>query len=165
MTGASIAVRCPLTLGGSFEAKTKVMTGELWVDPDKQGQIDGSLAVDLRTLETGISLRDAHMLSQYLEVERGQAFTAATLKQIRLGSIDLSNPVGKGTFQGVLALHGQERPVGGTAEIRQSGHTLHVRATFPVKVSDFGIAAPTYLGVGVKNEITVSVNFETIPKF
>jgi len=165
VSGASIAVRCPLTVGGSFEAKTSAMTGELWVDPDKQGQIDGSIAVDLRTLETGIGLRDSHMLTQYLEVDRGGAFAAATLKDIRLSSIDPNDPVGKGTFNGVLGLHGQERPVAGTTEIRRSGEALHVKATFPVKVSDFAIPTPTYLGMGVKDEITVAVNFQTVPKF
>jgi polyisoprenoid-binding protein YceI len=164
VSGASVAVRCPLTVGGSFEAKTNALRGELGVDPERQGEVEGTLAVDLRTLETGIGLRDAHMLKQYLEVERGEAFAAAILKRIRLSSIDLAKPAGKGAFLGVLALHGQEREVAGTTQLRRSDQKLYVRATFPMKLSDFGIPTPTYLGMGVQNEVTVTVSFQTIAK-
>jgi hypothetical protein len=54
--------------------------------------------------------------------------------------------------------------VTGTADIRRSGSDLKVSASFPVKVSDFAIASPTYLGVGVRNEVTVAVNFHALNK-
>jgi hypothetical protein len=48
--------------------------------------------------------------------------------------------------------------------MRRSGQTIRVQATFPVKVSDFGITSATYLGVGVEDEVTVSVRFQISPK-
>jgi polyisoprenoid-binding protein YceI len=164
VSDASIAVRCPLTVGGSFEAKTNTLSGELVVDPERQGTIDGALAVDLRTLQTGIGLRDTHMRERYLEVGKGEGYSTAILDRIRLDGNDTSTPVGKVAFRGVLALHGQEREVTGTADIRRSGQTLRVQASFPVAVSDFGIESPTYLGVGVRNEVTVAVSFQAISK-
>jgi polyisoprenoid-binding protein YceI len=161
---ASVAVRCPLTVGGSFEAKTNALTGELVVNPDKQGTVDGELEVDLRLLETGIGLRDFHMRDAYLEVHKGEGFSSATLDRIRLEGIDPATPVGSAKFRGVLALHGQEREVMGTADIRRVGQSLRVQASFPVKVSDFAIASPTYLGVGVRNEVGVSVSFQAVSK-
>ncbi len=160
----AVSVRCPLTVGGSFEAKTTSLGGEIIVDPQKQGALDGSLAVDLRTLQTGISLRDSHMRENYLEVQKGTGYEQATLSQIRLDGVNASAPLGKVGFRGVLALHGQEREVSGTADIRKAGEGLRVHATFPVKVSDFDIASPTYLGVGVRNEVSVIVTFQAISK-
>jgi polyisoprenoid-binding protein YceI len=161
---SAVAVRCPLTVGGSFEAKTGALGGDIVLDPQKQGELDGSLAVDLRTLQTGISLRDTHMRENYLEVQKGAGYEQATLSRIRLEGVNSSAPIGKVGFKGVLAVHGQEREVTGTADIRRAGEGLRVHATFPVKVSDFDIASPTYLGVGVRNEVSVAVTFQAISK-
>jgi polyisoprenoid-binding protein YceI len=161
---ASIAVRCPLTIGGSFEAKTSALSGELVVSPERQGQVDGTLSVALRTLQTGIGMRDNHMREKYLEVNRGDTFSSATLSQIRLDGMNNAAPIGKVKFRGVLALHGQQRDVTGTADIRLTGETLRVQASFPVAVSDFAIPTPTYLGVGVHNEVTVAVSFQAVSK-
>lgn len=156
---AAVTVRCPLTVGGSFDAKTTALAGQLVVNPRKAGAIDGSLAVDLRTLETGIGLRDSHMLENYLEVKKGERYQSATLDDIQLDGIDPTMPVGKAKFRGMLTLHGRDREVTGTADIRRVGNDLKITASFPVKVSDFAIASPTYLGVGVRNDLTVAVNF------
>jgi polyisoprenoid-binding protein YceI len=153
-----------LTVGGSFEAKTGALTGELVLDAEQRGVVAGELEVDLRTLQTGIGLRDNHMRERYLEVHRGETFAAATLDRIRLEGLDPLNPTGKATFRGVLMLHGQEREVTGTADIRRTAQALRVQATFPIKVTDFEIANPTYLGVGVRNELVVAVNFKVTPK-
>jgi polyisoprenoid-binding protein YceI len=160
ISDASVAVRCPLTIGGSFEAKTNALGGELVVDLERHGEVDGALAVDLRTLQTGIGLRDTHMLERYLEVDRGAPFATATISRIRLDGINITTPRGKATFKGVLALHGQEREVTGTADIRQGGQVLRVQASFPINVSDFDIPSATYLGVGVRNQLTVAVTFQ-----
>jgi polyisoprenoid-binding protein YceI len=161
---ASIVVKCPLTVGGSFEAKTNALDGELSMSAQRAGEVDGTLIVDLKTLETGIGLRDTHMRDQYLEVQKGEQFAAARLNRIRLAGIDPANPAGTGTFTGMLTLHGVEREVTGKAEVKSAGESLQVLATFPVNVSDFNIQKPRYLGVGVKDEVTVAVRFQTASK-
>ncbi len=159
----SVAVRCPLTVGGSFDAKTTALGGELAIDPQKQGELDGSLAVDLRTLQTGIKLRDTHMRENYLEVQKGPGYDQAVLTQIRLDG-NTSAPIGKVGFTGILAVHGVQREVTGTADIRRVGDGLRVQASFPVKVSEFAIASPSYLGVGVRDEVTVAVTFHAMTR-
>jgi polyisoprenoid-binding protein YceI len=160
---ASISVRCPLTLGGGFDAKTDAMRGEVALSPSQPGMVDGELSVDLSTLQTGIALRDEHMREKYLEVGKGPAFEAAKLADIRLEGTE-ANPVGKARFRGMLTLHGQTREVTGTAAIRQGSKGLQVQANFPVKVSAFAIPTPSYLGVGVRDEVSVTVNFSLQPK-
>jgi polyisoprenoid-binding protein YceI len=161
---ASVVVKCPLTVGGGFEAKTNALDGELSMSAQRPGEVDGTLVVDLKTLETGISLRDTHMREQYLEVQKGEQFAAARLNRIRLAGIEPASLAGNGTFTGMLTLHGVEREVTGKAEVKSSGESLQVLATFPVKVSDFNIQKPRYLGVGVKDQVTVAVRFQTASK-
>jgi len=151
VTGGEITVMCPLTVGGSFEAKTKNISGD--VAPADQGAVRGALKVELQTLETGIGIRDRHMRNNYLEVEKGPAFATAVIEDIRVEKME-----GKTVFTGMLSLHGQKKKVTGAAELQQKDGKIRVQAQFPVKVSEFEIPAPTYLGVGVRDEIQIKVS-------
>ena len=157
VSGGEVTVICPLTVGGSFEAKTENLSGDLAVASDKQS-VKGALVVDLQTLETGIGLRDKHLKANYLEVEKGPEFAEARLQDIRVERLK-----GKTQFRGLLTLHGQQREVTGTADIKPNGSGYRMEATFPVKVADFQIPEPTYLGVGVADEVIVRVNLNAQP--
>lgn len=148
---AEVVIVCPLTVGGSFEAKTTAMSGEISARPGDP--IIGAIQVNLETLDTGIGLRDRHMRENYLEVQKGPEYATATLENIRVEKLD-----GKTVMKAMLRLHGQRREVTGTAEIRHENGRARVVAQFPVKVTDFQIAKPSYLGVGVREEITVKVS-------
>ena len=82
ITTAGVAVICPLTVGGSFEAQTSAVAGDL-VLADTSGAVKGAVQVDLATLQTGIGLRDRHMKDKYLEIGRSDTFTTARLEEIR----------------------------------------------------------------------------------
>jgi polyisoprenoid-binding protein YceI len=157
VVGGEIVIVCPLTLGGSFEARTKAVRGEV-AQAAGQPVVVGALHVDLQTLETGIGLRDRHMRDNYLEVKKGPEFATATLEQIRITQVD-----GKTTFSGTLVLHGQRRDVSGTAQLQHQDGRIRVNAEFPIKVSDFAIPKPSYLGVGVTNDLQVKVSMTVEP--
>jgi len=159
--GGDVRVLCPLTIGGSFEAKTKAISGSVRPGAGSADPWAGEFAVDLDGLDTGISLRNQHLRDNYLEVSKGPDFARAVLTDVRLAGIDAAMPNGKGTFNARLRLHGVERPVTGQVDLRRSGPGVHVRASFPVVLQEFGIAKPRYLGVGVKDEVTVQVTFDT----
>ena len=152
VSGAEVVVVCPLTVGGSFEAKTKSVSGEVAASAADPGSVSGALRVDLQTLETGIAVRDRHMRENYLEVEKGPEFAVATFDQIRIEKL-----AGKSTFKGTLLLHGQRQEVTGVADLQQKDGRLRVQAQFPIRVSAFQIPKPTYLGVGVRDEIQIKV--------
>jgi polyisoprenoid-binding protein YceI len=156
-TGA-VTVSCPLTVGGSFEAKTTALSGRLSADTTKPGRFAGELAVDLATLDSGISLRNTHMRENYLEVGKGEGYQRAVLKDIVLAG----DPFGSGatTFTATLSLHGIERPVRGSARVARADGGARVEAAFPVVLPDHGIAKPRYLGVGVRDEVQVKVKFQ-----
>jgi len=155
-----VRVRCPLTIGGSFDARTKAIEGTLRVTaPD--APLDGTISVDLGTLDTGIALRNQHLRDNYLEVDRGPEFARAVMSAVRLSGMDLGSPQGRGTFEAMLSLHGVTRAVRGQVEIRRAGQGLRIQASFPVALKDYGIAEPRYLGVGVRDEVSVQVTFQT----
>lgn len=158
VTSGEVSVLCPLTIGGDFEATTKSVSGDVAITPNDAQSVKGEVSVDLRSLDTGISLRNRHLRSNYLEVEKGPTFAAARLRDIRVEKL-----AGKTTFRGMLTLHGESRPVSGTANIEPNGGGYRVVATFPVRISDFRIPEPTYLGVGVKDEVVVRVNLSAAP--
>ena len=153
---AEVTVTCPLTIGGSFEAKTTAMSGS--VTPDAGGAVKGTFAVELMKLETGISLRDRHLRNNYLEVQKGADFAVAKFDNIKIQKLS-----GKTTFTGTLTLHGQQQNISGTADLQQDGKGYKVDANFPLKISAFQIPEPTYLGVGVSDEITIHVVLTAAP--
>ena len=155
--GGEVKVICPLTVGGSFEARTASLAGTLSLATPHPPAFAGELVVDLRTLDTGIDLRNQHLRTRYLEVERGSGFETAVLSQIGLADVDVETFQGRTVFTGTLLLHGAKQEVRGGAVIRHEGGGVSVEATFPVRLLDFGIASPQYLGVGVKNEVQVKV--------
>jgi polyisoprenoid-binding protein YceI len=157
ISGGEVTVLCPLTVGGSFEAKTKTLSGEIAPAADQSGAVSGTLKVELQTLETGIGIRDRHMRNNYLEVEK-PGFSTATIDDIRVEKLD-----GKTTFTGVLSLHGQKKKISGAADLQQRDGSIKVQAQFALKVSDFEIPAPTYLGVGVRDEIQIKVALTATP--
>jgi polyisoprenoid-binding protein YceI len=159
VASGDVTVVCPLTVGGSFEAKTKALSGDIMSARQQNGAVDGELQVRLDTLETGIALRDHHMRENYLEVGRGAGYETAVIEAIQLDAAD-----GKTGFKGTMSLHGMKHAVAGTAVIkRHADGSAHVDAEFPLKVSDFQIPKPSYLGVGVRDEVQVKVSFAMAP--
>lgn len=158
----AVRVVCPLTIGGSFEAKTSAISGSFV--PGAPPAASGEFVVDLDTLDTGIGLRNAHMRDRYLETGRAPEFAKAVLSDIQLAGLDTAAPSGRGSFTGLLRLHGVQRPVEGQVEVRRRGTSLQVQVVFPVRLPDFDIPKPRYLGVGVRDEVTVHVTFEPVPR-
>ena len=154
-----VSVKCPMTVGGSFDATTSALTGMLTTSTARPSGFDGSLAVDLRTIDTGIALRKDHLKEKYLEVDKGAGYEQAVLSDVVLQGLNADAPTGKGSFTGSLLLHGVKKTVTGPADIRQAGAGWRVRASFPVNLPDYNIDKPRYLGVGVKDTVQVSVTF------
>jgi polyisoprenoid-binding protein YceI len=152
ITKALVSVVCPLTVGGSIEARTSAVVGDLTLAGGSRA-VTGAVQVDLATLETGIGLRDRHMKDIYLEIRRGDTFATARLEEIRIERAE-----GRTLFEGTFSLHGERRPISGVADLQaQRDGGVRVRARFPISLAAFGIQSPRYLGVGVQDEVQVQV--------
>lgn len=158
-----VRVVCPMTVGGSFDAVTTAITGS--AGPAASGDaLDAWFAVDLTQLDTGIGLRNSHMRDKYLETGRGEGFADTRLSDVVLVGLDTSAPDSRGTFTGRLLLHGVTLEVSGPVEVRRQGSALRVSARFPIQLPSFGIAKPRFLGVGVRDEVTVHVTLDMEPR-
>jgi hypothetical protein len=95
---SAVRVICPMTVGGSFDVKTAALSESMTASPGGSSYFDGSLAVDLRTLDSGIDLRNEHLRTTYLEVDRWPNYQTATVSAIDLIGLNLDAPDGKGSF-------------------------------------------------------------------
>jgi len=158
-----VRVVCPLTVGGSFDTRTTSISGTMGLGAAPAGTLSGEMRVDLASLDTGIGLRNTHLRDNYLEVGRGAEYATAVLSGVHLDKMDSTAFRGRTPFTGTLLLHGTRRPVAGQADIHPEGSELRIDASFPLRLDDHGIAAPRYLGVGVKNEVQVKVSLVATP--
>ena len=161
VASGDVRVRCRLTVGGSFDAVTSAVSGSLRHRTLDTGSYTGELRVDLATLDTGIGLRNEHLRSSYLELERGPEFRGAVLSGIVLDEPPRVRAGGHQTrFSGTLSLHGVRRTVEGEAELRRRNGRMQVEAEFSLSLEAFDIPRPRYLGVGVRDEVEVTVTFD-----
>lgn len=124
---------------GSFKVKTAEVAG---FAERKMDHVEAhNIVVNLKGLQTGISVRDEHT-KKHLQVEK---FPEAVL-------VSASGKEGKG--EGLLRIKGIEQKIQGTYAIE--GKTL--TAEFPLKLSDYKIDGVKYMGVGVSDDITLHVS-------
>ncbi len=133
-----------------IKGKGKGAYGKLKV---KDNKASGQVELDISSFETGISLRDNHMKNKYLEVEKYPK-ALLTLKDLVLPK----NLKGKISFSGLLKLHNVEKPVEGKLSFKGTKKNINtVKADFNIKISDFGIAIPSFKGVTVAEDVKISV--------
>jgi polyisoprenoid-binding protein YceI len=122
-------------------------------------KVSGDLTFDLATLSSGISMRDEHMKEKYLEVGK---FPSAKLHltEVNLPAAwSMKSPVIKdAVFKGDLTLHGVTKPIEGKFEITGAPSAFSAKADFEVKMDEYGIEIPKYLGITVKNDVPVSLS-------
>lgn len=127
----------------SIDGKGNTLEGELSIMNDL---ISGVINFDLKSLDTGIELRDEHMKDKYLQVAT-HSIATLTLK-------DVKSAAGEFNFTGVMKLHGVERKVSGIAQLSDS----KLVAILKLKLSDYEIEIPSFQGITVADEVTVKVN-------
>lgn len=119
----------------------------------KDKKLSGELKFKLQSLKTGIDLRDDHMKNKYLEIDK---YPNATLKIQDLALPDNwneKNPSLKDfPFKGILNLHGKEKEVAGILSMNEQAKA---QADFEIKISDFGVEIPSYLGITVADKVKV----------
>jgi polyisoprenoid-binding protein YceI len=116
-------------------------------------EVSGSLKMKLDTFTTGLSLRDSHMKNNYLEVSKFPEAQLTLSKQALPKS-------GSGPFEGHLVLHGVPKKITGTAETKLENGKAQIKASFKLKLTDHGIAQPSFAGVTVADEVSVETDFQ-----
>lgn len=136
-----VVVDCKISPTGSFQAKTKEIKGGVTL---KNGEvIADQIVVDLKSLTTGMGLRDDHMKKKYLEVDK---FPQAVLM---LGK----GKDGKG--EGKIKIRGIEKEIKGTYKLLGD---KELEANFDLSLNDIKVSGIRYMGMGVKDTVKVTVN-------
>lgn len=134
----SVAVSVVLNPMGDFVAKTSDIRGSVQVQGDTL--VAKNVVVNLKTLKTGVELRDKHTLKHLNVAQHPEAI-------LSIGK----GKAGKG--QGKIKINGIEKVIKGTYQVAGG----QVKAKFSLKLSDFNIKDINYMGVGVEDEVTINV--------
>lgn len=118
-------------------------------------QLKGAVDFDMDKLDTGIAMRTTHMKEKYLQVkDHPKAKLTLVDAPVDAGFATSLTNSGEKPFKGMLALHGKEKEVSGTFTAKDGV----VQAKFPIKLTDFAIDIPSYLGVTVADMVDVAVD-------
>ncbi len=132
-----------LSPAGDFIAQSSEVKGQATENAD--GSVEAKdIKVAVKSLNTGITLRNDHMNNKYLEAEK---YPDITLKIAK-------GKNGKG--EAIIILKGKQAKVSGNYIKGKD----KLKASFTIKLSDFGIDDINYKGVGAEDEVKVEV---TVP--
>ena len=118
----------------------------------------------IKSLETGMGIRDNHLHNSIFKMADGRT------PDLRFTGSNLTCPSGGGrevkcNISGSLTIRGVKRPFTLAAKIREQGGsviTFRVVGEGSVKLSDYDIEQPSYLGVTIKD--SVKLKFELTAK-
>ncbi len=131
-------------------------SGEFEMTKDGQSWLlSGQAVIDLDTFDTGISMRDHHMKEKYLETGKSKnavlKFTDARFTQ---AVIDQGTST---VVPAVLQMHGMEKPVEIQMKFANESGLLKSFCEFQLKISDFGIASPSFSGITMADNVQIKV--------
>lgn len=140
---SQISVAIKASMLGVFKATTNQISLS-----EKEDALVFSVPLD--TLTTGIDLRDIHMKKD-LDVEH---YPKAILEVVKSNIVKQA-----GTANGKFTINGQTHPLDFSYSKNDAGK---VEATAIMNITNWGIPARKYMGVGVKEVVVIQVNFSII---
>jgi len=153
----------------TIHGRTTAVSGTIDADPANANDSKVNVAIDLTTLDTGISMRNDHMRNKFLQVEQ---FPKAEFKSVSISgpkTIGPNKPVDL-TITGDMTIHGVTKRVTAPVRVvlipeseltkssRGPGDWIHATAEFAIKLSDFGITVPQTLGMKLSNDIALKLD-------
>ncbi len=148
-----------------IEGKTTNLTGGFSVDPQNTSSgVTGLFQVDLRTLKTGIDMRDEHMRERHLQTDQ-YPFAYFSIESVSgLPAALKSDTTYTVTGAGLFYIHGGKRSIPISLEVRAHAgdHTsdgMKVRAKFSLNLDEFGIPRPRAVFLKLAETINVEVIF------
>jgi len=141
--------RAPL---GAFGGVNPTLKGEVAYDPDT-GALQGRVCLDLAAWDSKEPLRDRHTREMF-QVDR---YPQACLEP---RSLDQA----KGLLLGTLELHGVRKEVAWPVRYTLEGGRLRFQAEFDLLLGDYGLKAPSFMGMRVQERVRVRVQGEGVAR-
>jgi polyisoprenoid-binding protein YceI len=114
--------------------------------------------VPIRTLSTGMSLRDEHMRKNVFTTPDGALpdvrFNAD--RMVCAGAVGITRTC---QLSGELIIRGTARPFGMALDVKSAGAEFRAAGDGVAKLSDYGIPAPSQLGVTTLDDVKLHVDF------
>lgn len=134
----------------TFSGTSNTLTGLINLD---DSTVDFFL--DLETLDTGNGKRDKDM-KLTLDTKNypyGEFFGKLT------SEFDPNNPVDQEVVvEGMFKIHGKEKEVTVTGTLKPDGETLHLKASWILRLEDYEIVPPKLLFIKVDQEQEIEIN-------
>jgi polyisoprenoid-binding protein YceI len=141
----------------SLEARGRIRPG---ANGPRLEQIEATVPV--KTLGTGMGLRDDHMRKYVFTTADGQTpdvtFTATQAACSKTGSNQSTCEV-----TGALSIRGIARPFTIALKVNENGDSYRAQGEALVKLSAYGIPQPSQLGVHTDDEIRLKLDFTARP--
>ncbi len=145
---------------------TASVNGAFTIDPANIEATTGKIAVPVNSMQTGIELRNKHLLGKdWLDEESNKdvAFDIKKISGVQLVSSAGGKGIAKGTAEGTFSLHGVTKPMSFPIEItyidKGGADLVMVKTEFTIALKDFNIAGKKgIVGSKVAETIVVKVS-------
>jgi polyisoprenoid-binding protein YceI len=147
----------------NVHGKSTALAGRARIQQTADGLVIEQLnaAIPVRTLNTGMSLRDDHMRKRVFETAGGELpdlrFSAERV--VCSGSGDLKTC----QLSGTLMIRDTSRPFTMKLKVDDQGGSFKAAGDGIVKLSAYGIPAPSQLGVTTADDVKLHVDFVVKP--
>ncbi len=119
------------------------------------GKMSGEISIKLSSLDTGMGLRNKHMKEKYLESEKyPKAKLIIKDQAVPLGWSPQTATASSSQLQAELELHGVRKPVSVQYQIDENAN---LKADFKIKITDYQVEIPSFMGVTVADNVEVKV--------
>lgn len=140
-----------------FEGTTKNIDGYLYHDEaDLTKNSELYFEVDLRTVDTGIGLRNRHMRENYLHTDK---YPNTNYKGRIVKAEKISDNNYKVTVEGNMFIHGVTKPLKLTGTLKSTGNGYQINTNFEVKLPDYKIEVPKLMFMRINEVIKLVLNF------
>lgn len=140
---------------------TANVSGSFALDPSNIEATTGKIIVPVNTMQTGIELRNKHLLGKdWLDEEsyKDIVFEVKKISGVQIVSSGNGKGVAKGTAEGTFSLHGVSKQLSCPIEITyvEKGDVVMVKTEFTVSLKEYNIAGKKGI-VGSKVAETITV--------
>lgn len=140
-----------------FEGVTDRIDGYLYFEND-DFTVNSQLyfEVDLKSIDTGIGLRNRHMRENYLHTDK---YPVTHYKGKIVKAEKTADNQFDVTTEGVIFIHGIERPLSVNGKLTTMGDRIQIQCRFEVKLSDFDIPIPQLMFMKINEVMDLRLNF------
>lgn len=139
--------------------RSSSLSGDFTFDPSNLSNVSGTMSVPVRSLRTGIDLRDEHLRgSSWLDASRCPDISLEVTGIEGASSLE-PNTATRVRLRGNFTMHCVSRPVTINATIRwiPDRNELRAQARFQVTLTDHDVSVPAPVRLKVANDIRVNV--------